>query len=38
MQRIKSLDSFRGFIMLVMVWVHLCDWWIREEDPIGIAL
>ena len=32
MQRIKSLDSFRGFIMLVMVWVHLCDWWIREED------
>jgi len=32
MQRIKSLDSFRGFIMLAMVWVHLCDWWLREED------
>ncbi|NVM44628.1 MAG: hypothetical protein HWN79_06910 [Candidatus Lokiarchaeota archaeon] len=32
MQRIKSLDSFRGFIMLAMVWVHLCEWWLREED------
>jgi hypothetical protein len=32
MQRIKSLDTFRGFIMLAMVWVHLCDWWLREED------
>jgi len=32
MQRIKSLDSYRGFIMLAMVWVHLCDWWLREED------
>ena len=32
MQRIKNLDSFRGFIMLAMVWVHLCEWWLREED------
>ena len=32
MQRIKSLDSFRGFIMLAMVWVHLLEWWLREED------
>jgi uncharacterized membrane protein len=32
MQRIKGLDSFRGFIMLMMVWVHLCEWWLREED------
>ncbi len=32
MQRIKSLDTFRGFVMLAMVWVHLCDWWLREED------
>ncbi len=32
MQRIKSLDSYRGFIMLAMVWVHLCEWWLREED------
>jgi len=32
MQRIKGLDSFRGFIMLVMVWGHLLDWWLREED------
>jgi len=32
MQRIKSLDTLRGFIMLAMVWVHLCDWWLREED------
>jgi len=31
-QRIKGLDSFRGFIMLVMVWGHLLDWWLREED------
>jgi len=32
MNRIKGLDSFRGFIMLVMVWVHLCEWWLREDD------
>ena len=32
MQRIKSLDTFRGFIMLAMVWVHLSEWWLREED------
>jgi len=32
MQRIKNLDTFRGFIMLAMVWVHLCEWWLREED------
>ena len=32
MQRIKGLDSFRGFIMFVMVLVHLCEWWLREED------
>ena len=32
MQRIKSLDTFRGFIMLAMVWVHLCEWWLRGED------
>ena len=31
MQRIKSLDTFRGFIMLAMVWVHLCDWWLHED-------
>jgi len=32
MRRIKSLDTFRGFIMLAMVWVHLSEWWLREED------
>ncbi len=32
MKRIKGLDSFRGFIMIVMVWVHLCEWWLRKED------
>jgi len=32
MQRIKSLDTFRGFIMLAMVWVHLSEWWLRDAD------
>ena len=32
MQRIKSLDTFRGFIMLAMVWVHLSEWWLRDQD------
>jgi len=32
MKRFKSIDVFRGFILLEMVWVHLCAWWLREED------
>jgi len=37
MQRIRSLDIFRGFIMLAMVWVHLCNWWLREEEDIWFS-
>ncbi|MHA2325920.1 MAG: heparan-alpha-glucosaminide N-acetyltransferase domain-containing protein, partial [Promethearchaeota archaeon] len=28
MKRLKSIDIFRGFNMVLMVWVHLRDWWI----------
>ena len=27
MKRIKSIDSFRGLIMFLMLWVHLVGWW-----------
>jgi len=32
MQRIKSLDSFRGFIIALMVWSHACDWWLNPSS------
>ena len=32
MQRIKSLDSFRGLIIALMVWVHTCDWWLNPSS------
>jgi uncharacterized membrane protein len=28
MKRLKAIDIFRGFNMVLMVWVHLRDWWI----------
>ncbi len=36
--RIKSLDIYRGLIMLGMVWVHLRTWWLRTEDAWFIAI
>jgi len=30
--RIKTLDIYRGLIMLGMIWVHLRTWWLRKED------
>ena len=32
MKRLKSIDSFRGFIILVMLWIHLYDWWVVDYD------
>lgn len=32
MQRLKSVDSYRGIIMVFMLIVHLIAWWIVEED------
>ena len=32
MQRIKSIDSFRGFIIALMVWSHACDWWLNSSS------
>jgi uncharacterized membrane protein len=32
MRRIKSLDSFRGFIIALMVFVHTCDWWLNPSS------
>ena len=36
--RIKTLDIYRGLIMLGMVWVHLRTWWLRKEDAWFIAI
>ena len=30
--RIKSLDICRGIIIIGMMFAHLRDWWLREED------
>ncbi len=32
MQRIKSIDSFRGLSMLWIVVAHLLNWWLISED------
>jgi len=32
MQRLKSIDSYRGLMILLMVWVHLTDWWLIASD------
>ena len=32
MQRIKSLDTFRGFIIALMVWSHACEWWLNSSS------
>ena len=28
MKRLKSIDIFRGLIMVLMIFVHLRDWWL----------
>ncbi|MFX0032187.1 MAG: heparan-alpha-glucosaminide N-acetyltransferase domain-containing protein [Promethearchaeota archaeon] len=30
--RLQSIDSFRGLMILIMIWMHLCDWWLIEPD------
>ena len=32
MKRLQSIDSFRGLMILIMVWMHLFDWWLIEPD------
>jgi uncharacterized membrane protein len=32
MQRLKSIDSYRGLMICLMIWVHLTDWWIITSD------
>ena len=32
MKRIKSIDTFRGICMFIMVYGHLFDWWLKSED------
>ncbi|MHA2287225.1 MAG: acyltransferase family protein [Promethearchaeota archaeon] len=32
MQRIKSLDTFRGLIIALMVWSHACEWWLSPSS------
>ena len=32
MKRFKSIDSFRGICMFLMVYGHLFDWWLTTED------
>ena len=32
LQRIKSIDIFRGLCMAWMVLAHLIDWWLKVED------
>ena len=32
MVRIKSIDTFRGFIIALMVWSHACEWWLNPSS------
>ncbi|MFX1320447.1 MAG: heparan-alpha-glucosaminide N-acetyltransferase domain-containing protein [Promethearchaeota archaeon] len=32
MKRIKSIDTFRGWCMFMMVLGHMLSWWVRHED------
>ncbi|MFX1573634.1 MAG: heparan-alpha-glucosaminide N-acetyltransferase domain-containing protein [Promethearchaeota archaeon] len=32
MKRLKSIDAFRGFIILIMLWIHLYDWWVVDYN------
>lgn len=31
LQRLKSIDIFRGICMFWMIFIHLIDWWLRSE-------
>ena len=32
MQRLKSIDNFRAITMVMMIWIHLRLWWLRDAD------
>ncbi len=32
MKRIKSIDTFRGWCLFMMVFGHMLSWWVRSED------
>ena len=32
MKRIKSIDTFRGWCIFMMVFAHMLSWWVRLED------
>ena len=32
MRRIRSIDNIRGLIIVLMIWVHLTDWWLVPGD------
>ncbi|MFX1287191.1 MAG: heparan-alpha-glucosaminide N-acetyltransferase domain-containing protein [Promethearchaeota archaeon] len=32
MQRLRSIDNFRAITMVMMIWIHLRLWWLRDAD------
>ena len=32
MKRIKTIDTFRGWCIFMMVFGHMLSWWVRSED------
>jgi uncharacterized membrane protein len=30
MKRLKSIDNFRGIGIIIMIWLHLSDWWLSD--------
>ncbi|MGB5910448.1 MAG: heparan-alpha-glucosaminide N-acetyltransferase domain-containing protein [Promethearchaeia archaeon] len=32
MERIKALDTIRGFCMWIMIYGHMIDWWLIQSD------
>lgn len=38
MIRLKSIDNFRGIAVIVMIWLHLSDWWLSENSSSFIYI
>lgn len=37
-KRIKSIDTLRGFSMVLMIFGHMLSWWVRPEDFLVTSL
>ena len=38
MRRLRSIDNFRAITMIMMIWIHLRVWWLRDIDQWFVLL